>query len=338
MEISQSTAPRDYSTARRWIKYGAIASVGLTLALGIYLVAFDLIGPTRDWSFADNPAYLAEFNRLRGRAIQQSLGLSASALLVAFAAVMMVRFLQGDTRRIHGFSGTTSAVEKQSASPLNEEERSTLVASLSAELRKVTSAEFLRDLRKELAENEYAASILRRAEATLERNYREIAALTRRGNLNLVLGVITALIGMAVLSYAALAEQHGGKDFQEFVLRFLPRVSVVAIIELFSYFFLRLYKASLGDIKYFQNEATNIELQFLGLLTALKQNNADLLKEAVQSFLKTERNPLLSGDQRRAEHDLEKLYATPTVLSLQHVAGLMEIAKQEGKKEKAVEK
>lgn len=68
------------------------------------------------------------------------------------------------------------------------------------------------------------------------------------------------------------------------------------IIEVFSYFFLKLYKSSLSEIKYFQNEATNIEYSFVALETALKVDDSDLVKQCVNKMLNVERT-ILSGDQ-----------------------------------------
>jgi len=40
------------------------------------------------------------------------------------------------------------------------------------------------------------------------------------------------------------------------------------LIELFAYFFLKLYKSDLSEIKYFQNELTNVEMRYAAVRLA----------------------------------------------------------------------
>jgi hypothetical protein len=53
----------------------------------------------------------------------------------------------------------------------------------------------------------------------------------------------------------------------------------------------------LADIKYFQNEMTNVESKTLALRTAIEQNNKEMLKAAVAALALTERNYILKKDE-----------------------------------------
>jgi hypothetical protein len=84
-------------------------------------------------------------------------------------------------------------------------------------------------------------------------------------------------------------------------MEFLPRLSIVLIIEVFSYFFLRLYKSSLAEIKYFQNEATNIEHNFVDLEAAISIEDKTLIEKCIYTFLAVERNPVMGKNQTTRE-------------------------------------
>ena len=131
----------------------------------------------------------------------------------------------------------------------------------------------------------------------MERIYKEIDALGRRGTVNLVLGVLTALSGVIALSFFVLAREGKHASFEDFAIEFLPRLSIVLIIEVFSYFFLRLYKSSLAEIKYFQNEATNIEHNFVALEAAVSIDDKTLIEKCIHTFLAVERNPIIDKGQ-----------------------------------------
>lgn len=92
----------------------------------------------------------------------------------------------------------------------------------------------------------------------------EIESLTRRGNINLVIGVLTTLIAVGILASTVLSDNIPHES-ENIIAYFIPRFTLSIFIEVFSFFFLRLYSTSLNDIKYFQNELTNIESRFIAL-------------------------------------------------------------------------
>ncbi|EIT8537344.1 hypothetical protein L3M36_002479, partial [Escherichia coli] len=83
----------------------------------------------------------------------------------------------------------------------------------------------------------------------------EIDRLNRRGGLNLAIGTIIALTGILSLAYF-LYSAPDIVDGVDFFIHHLPKLSFVIVVELFAYFFLRLYKNGFDEIKYFQNEIT----------------------------------------------------------------------------------
>jgi hypothetical protein len=132
---------------------------------------------------------------------------------------------------------------------------------------------------------------------SLERLSGEKEALARRGNLNLLLGGITTISGLIVLGYFVFNDTYRAIEPTTFAVHFLPRVTLVLFIQAFAYFFLRLYKASLGEIKYFQNEITTLQQREASLLASIELADAATTKEVVLILAKTDRNtiPLATG-------------------------------------------
>jgi hypothetical protein len=104
------------------------------------------------------------------------------------------------------------------------------------------------------------------------------------------------MLGMFVLSTPIEFE-----NTLDFVESFVPRLSLVIFIELFAYFFLRLYKDTLSEIKYFQNEITNIESKHLAVAMAISNNSDEGLIHSIDSLLSTERNHILNKGQTTVE-------------------------------------
>jgi hypothetical protein len=129
------------------------------------------------------------------------------------------------------------------------------------------------------------------------RLYREIADLGRRGNTNLFIGIITTIVGVCILIYVVYTST-GDTDFGwKSGIHTILRISIAIFVQTFAYFFLRLYKTSLDDIKYYQNEITNIESKWLALNAVIEDKDKALLKIVVDSLSKTERNFILKkGD------------------------------------------
>ena len=83
-------------------------------------------------------------------------------------------------------------------------------------------------------------------------------------------------------------------------------ISLSLFIEIFSFFFLKLYKSGLTEIKYFQNELTNIEMKFVSLDTALCTGEKDTITGVISEFSKTERNFILEKGQSTVELECSK--------------------------------
>lgn len=138
-----------------------------------------------------------------------------------------------------------------------------------------------------------------------ERLNQEVRALLRRGNLNLVIGTLVTIIAVITLVYNAILAHAVQGGLPEIFRAYLPRLSVVVFIQLFGFFFLRLYRVSLSDIKYFQNEITNIQQRWLALKYTIINDDKEAAKIIIDKLSATERNFIIKKGE--TTHDLERL-------------------------------
>ncbi|MBU0631654.1 hypothetical protein KKA17_03335 [bacterium] len=160
--------------------------------------------------------------------------------------------------------------------------------------------------------------LLDSSENVINRLMREIADLRLRSNINLLIGMSITAVGLYLLwstvsmvDASALLKQlasegadSNGKFLKNLILPIVPRILLVIFVEIFAYFFLRLYRDGLSEIKYFQNELTNVESKLVAVEFSYLTNNQDALKIAIESLSKTERNFILEKGQTTVE--LEK--------------------------------
>lgn len=112
----------------------------------------------------------------------------------------------------------------------------------------------------------------------------------KKSNVNLVLGIFFSAAGAIALFYLSRYFNFSPKDNLDFISNFLPRLSLILLIETFAYFFLRLYKDNLKEVKYWHNELTAIEHRVLALNMALKLDDKELVKTILLEFSKFEKN------------------------------------------------
>lgn len=145
----------------------------------------------------------------------------------------------------------------------------------------------------------------------------EIRTLSSRANVNLFIGSVTTVLGISVLAYMLVVggfvydvdNSMTGNILTDYILYYIPRLSVVLFIEVFSYFFLRLYRANLNDMKYFQNELTNIESKLTALNIAVHGDDNALKATVVESLLATERNFVLKKGETTIDLEVSKMEA-----------------------------
>ena len=159
----------------------------------------------------------------------------------------------------------------------------------------------------------------------------EISSQNRRGNINLLIGITTALIGLFILGYSVFTInsiptadiKDINKDIIHLAYSYIPRLSLVFLIEVFAYFFLRLYKYSIIEIKYFQNELTNIDLKTMALHLVGKVGDKDQIKEIAMELVKTERNFILEKGQSTVELEIKQNERNAMIEAVSLISGIL---------------
>ncbi len=109
------------------------------------------------------------------------------------------------------------------------------------------------------------------------------------------------------------------RDFnKEDLIKLFPTFSLVLFIELFAYFFLRLYREGLSEMKYYQNELTNIESKLIAVEIALIKEDNESLKLTLDILSQTERNFILKKGETTAglEHSKSELKYIQNILRI----------------------
>lgn len=129
----------------------------------------------------------------------------------------------------------------------------------------------------------------------------ETAEVRRRANINLIIGTTVAAVGLMFLLYYVFTFQPPDHEpWDETLVRAIPRLTLVAVIELLAYFFLGLYRFGTYEIKYYQNELTNVELWSAAYVHALLIKDAGLTKEMAKKLAGVERNFVLKKGESTA--------------------------------------
>lgn len=133
---------------------------------------------------------------------------------------------------------------------------------------------------------------------TRERLLLEIKRLEKRATIDLLLGIFIAMI--ASIGFFVMRQF----DLKGISLFFLVHVSA---------FFFLLYKKDLADIKYYQNEITNVEMRMMALKTflsieqrGLPKQDKEILKTVVAALVGTERNFKLRNGETTVELEKSK--------------------------------
>lgn len=136
------------------------------------------------------------------------------------------------------------------------------------------------------------------------------STVTIRGFINLLIGIAFAGWALYLLKEAAdlfSPAQLGTMSTNSVFYLIGMRISLGLIITLISYFFLTLYKKSLDDSKYYQNEITNISAFAAALNLTYSSNIAQNKSIVITKLMEVDRNMLMSSTKENViDRDLLK--------------------------------
>ncbi len=129
----------------------------------------------------------------------------------------------------------------------------------------------------------------------------EVTSLTRRANVNLLIGVATTIMAVSLLVYMVLTAGSAFTSWPELLSHYIPRVSTVIFIEIFSFFFLRLYRASLAEIKGYQNELTALDSARIALSSSQGATEPKALTAVITELARVHRGPAKAASAQNGE-------------------------------------
>lgn len=173
-----------------------------------------------------------------------------------FLAVSDLNDLRKQLRELRNEIVTTSSVKQA----LSEDDKVQMLNALRDQFASRLLKEAEQQQSELMAERLGLIPIRRSFDSASNRLRDELAVLNRRGNLNLVIGTLTTLAAVWLLIYTAMGHNSEFLTFPSLLSYYIPRISTVAFVEIFAFFFLRLYKSGLVEMKYYQNELTTLAL------------------------------------------------------------------------------
>lgn len=200
-----------------------------------------------------------------------------------------------------------------SALKISEEEKKDLINKLNQQLEGNITQEYLVNL-----ENKFKLKNLEQiTDVSISRIKREIRYVRLTGNFQLYIGILLSIVAIALVAEKVFFNTITYSDINQLLMEILPRAFLLIFIEIFSFFFLNLYKKSLDDIKYLNNELTNLENKFLALYLSKENGNFKLLSNSLNELVKTERNFVLKKDETTIELEKSRIEAQSSNSTIQ---------------------
>jgi hypothetical protein len=183
-------------------------------------------------------------------------------------------------------------------------------ADLVSEFRGSITKEIVEEVEKRLSADALAKAQLQEFRNTFANSYTRLAAalagLNRRGNLNLVIGVITTILAASLLAYMAL-KAPAFTTMPDILAHYIPRLSTVIFIEVFSFFFLRLYKATLDESKFYQMELIAMARVDLAIQAALRSADLPTMTAVVGQLAASRNNNTSPEKNKQPDFDAKNL-------------------------------
>ncbi|MCE6959380.1 hypothetical protein LAZ40_09980, partial [Cereibacter sphaeroides] len=172
---------------------------------------------------------------------------------------------------------------------------------------------------------------VRRIEAiALSRLSNQTVVLGSRARLTLGMGVIFCLSGLAALGATFFFDNPlypkaptAGADWLSVIQAYIPRLTLVLLIEVIGFFFLKLFSATLAEIRYVQNEITNIEMRLVALYSLRGSRRDEDLSLVIGKLMEIERNSVIDRGQTTVEIERQRVMNAAESHLIESVAMLL---------------
>lgn len=114
-----------------------------------------------------------------------------------------------------------------------------------------------------------------------------------------MLGTVLIKSSSAYVEHPELSQQH--TEWAALIPRYGPSYSFVVLCEFLALFMFRYQSKALEYMRYFSNEATNIDARHIAFISALHFMDKTKIGKLIEKLDATERNFLINKDQRTLE-------------------------------------
>lgn len=200
---------------------------------------------------------------------------------------------------------------------------------LSEELSKIETEKLYARLKTELEKrNEYKELV--RSLDYMTDNLKSYEESNRRQlTQNLAIGAIGAVGALGVASKLVFDSESQLDTTIDLLKHYLPWLSLIIVIQIMSFFFLRLYRDSIKTERYLRNEITNIASKRAAIFLAHSTGNAALIKSVTSDLSNVERNRFLEKGQTTVELESSKIEVAGFKEGAEAMAGIMPWAKKQ---------
>lgn len=192
---------------------------------------------------------------------------------------------------------------------ISDEEKSNIISGIESHVKNDVNSTLLKNIEEKFSDEYkkelHLKNLRSQFEITRARLTDEIISLGRRGNVNLAIGVVTTIAAVGILASTVITGEATLKG-EALLSYYLPRFTLSVFIEIFSFFFLKLYKSGLSEIKYFQNELTNAEFKFIATEKSIALGCKESTKSVIDELARTERNFKLTKGESTVELEKDK--------------------------------
>jgi hypothetical protein len=108
-----------------------------------------------------------------------------------------------------------------------------------------------------------------------KRLWSEIKSLRLRSQLNLIIGVLTTGVAIWILNALVVSTDRAFDNLTQVAAHYVPRITLVVFVEVFSFFFLRLYRATLDEIRAYQADVTRLNVLEIATEVAISDESAE---------------------------------------------------------------
>lgn len=218
------------------------------------------------------------------------------------------------------------ALENNSVNALDDEDKKELYDTIYAKIKNETSEDALRELENIVRANTILNDVKEYFSEMEGRLFQRAGSLNTTSFINLFIGITIAIIGISILLYFVFNTDYEYAQNNVLLLEMLAKLGVSVGVEFLSFFFLNLYRKNLQEIKYIQNEITNIEAKKVALLMA-NELPVKYKFKVINALSLTERNFILDKGQTTVELETLKYEQKEIYKMLKHAGGLVRVTK-----------